>query len=354
MRYGARGAGVVVIPKANNREPARNGVLRHIAFSGLALGILVSLALLIGGTFVAHRQQTQPVDQSHPRETTTSKEGDSLPRIEDLIGLSDAELAKYDIAELNLACAAGLPGAERINAGEVRRTLDRWAERVRYETDRHLYKFHRNPDEYENSEAYFRTLVMISVLQQDLGVRYNPERINDPDFRDSEDLFIHGLLRGRGGTCASMPVLYVAVGRRLGYPLKLVQAKAHLFARWDDPQTGERFNIEATGSGFADPPDDHYKEGKFYVTEMELATGRYLRSLTPRAELAGFLSSRAACLESNGRPVEADQVDRWARELHLPFWGSYPGVRVNPDGTLTLLEYGVDVQIIQETGNSVP
>ena len=45
-----------------------------------------------------------------------------------------------------------------------------------------------------------------------------------PDFCQPEDVFIHGMIveGGKGGTCASMPVLYVAVGRRIGLPLYLV------------------------------------------------------------------------------------------------------------------------------------
>jgi hypothetical protein len=42
-------------------------------------------------------------------------------------------------------------------------------------------------------------------------------------------------------------VLYVAIGRRLGYPLKLVECKGHLFVRWEDAK--ERFNIEGTSRG---------------------------------------------------------------------------------------------------------
>ena len=46
-----------------------------------------------------------------------------------------------------------------------------------------------------------------------------------------------------------MPILYIAIGRRLGYPLKLVHAHGHDFVRWDEPG-GERFNIDATSPGF--------------------------------------------------------------------------------------------------------
>ena len=68
------------------------------------------------------------------------------------------------------------------------------------------------------------------VLVEDLGIQYNPalaeylksgKAPNHGVFSaDSKNMFIHGLLDGSHyGTCASMPVLVVAVGRRLGYPL---------------------------------------------------------------------------------------------------------------------------------------
>ena len=42
---------------------------------------------------------------------------------------------------------------------------------------------------------------------------YNKQRVRDVDFKNSRDLFLHGMVGGAsGGTCVSMPVLYVAVG----------------------------------------------------------------------------------------------------------------------------------------------
>ncbi len=48
-------------------------------------------------------------------------------------------------------------------------------------------------------------------------VHYRQELIDMDDgafFRDSRHLFLHGIVEGKGGGCASLPV-----GRRLGYPL---------------------------------------------------------------------------------------------------------------------------------------
>lgn len=156
---------------------------------------------------------------------------DVMQMLADLCRRSDAELDQSGLAITNLKCAMGLPHAGNLDIGRCLDKPDRMARQVRRETKRNLYRFNRHPGEWDNSKAYWTACMMITVLQQDFGIRYNPERIYDPDFRDSRDLFIHGMLFSNGGTCASMPVLYVAIGRRLDYPLKLVHAKAHVFAR---------------------------------------------------------------------------------------------------------------------------
>jgi hypothetical protein len=218
-----------------------------------------------------------------------------------LVWLSDWELGRYDIAAVNLACAEGLPEADDIDADYCLDTLDQWANAVRSYTTRLMPQFRRKPHEYENSEAYFRALALITVLQRDLGVRYNPAKIAEDAPFDTADSFIHGVIQGDGGTCATMPVVYAAVGRRLGYPIKLASTRgkvfSHLFARWDDPRTGERFNIEAAGRGLTTPTDDYYRSDPLHrrydlSPEVE-AEGCFLRSMTPRMELVNFLGDRA-------------------------------------------------------------
>jgi len=233
----------------------------------------------------------------------------------------------YDIAALNLRCAQGLPGTEELDEGRMLDWLDQAARTVHFETRRHWYRFTEAPSVYNSSAAYFCCYFVLQTLQEDLSVRYNPARIRDskfqdpkcfdPDFRDSRDLFIHGMIDGPGGTCASMPVMYVAVGRRLGYPLKLVQTRGHLFARWDDSEGKcfgfpERFNVEGAGEGIASYDDEHYKTWPEPWTEIDEAEGWYLRSMTPREELASFLAMRGDCLTDNGRLAEAVQAYAWA------------------------------------------
>jgi hypothetical protein len=230
--------------------------------------------------------------------------------------LPGAQAATNGILAANLLCAQDLPGADTLDPRQAALVLAEWSSKVAAETERYMYKFRSSPAEYQNSEAYFRVLVMITVLQQDFHVHYNADQIEAPSFADSRDLFLHGILgEKRQGTCVSMPVLYVAVGRRLGYPMKLVTTKAHLFARWERPDGKEKLNIEATNQGLNCYLDDYYLNWPVPMTDEEVRRGHYLQSLTPEEELAVFLSARGHCLEANGRLPEAQLAHAQAHVL---------------------------------------
>jgi hypothetical protein len=229
-----------------------------------------------------------------------------------LLRLPPAALSNLSICELNLLCATGLSADNEPDIKQCLATIDSWAQHVRSETDRHLYRYERNPAEFDNSPGYFRMLMLAVVLADDYGVHYDPERrggpeaarIDDGFFADPRKVFLHGLLGPeRVGTCSSLPVLYVAVGRQLGYPLKLVPTKGHLFVRWEG--AGERFNVEATSRGSNRFDDDHYRHWPLEITPAEEQTEGYLQSLTPAAELSAFLSIRGSCLREAGRLPEA-------------------------------------------------
>lgn len=229
---------------------------------------------------------------------------------------------QYDIARRNIGCAEGLFVSKEVKVEVILSILDQWAAHVKTETERYIYRFRRNPAEYENSEGYFRVLMMAVVLHEDFGVRYNPAKIGVPGeastsdgfFADPSDVFLHGLLGPkRMGTCSSMPVLYLALGRRLGYPLKLVTTKGHLFVRWEG--LGDRFNIEVTGRGVNLYEDEHYRHWPFELADQEIAENGYLKSLTPDDELAVFLTIRAECLKEAKR--YGDAVTTYTQAVRL-------------------------------------
>lgn len=262
-----------------------------------------------------------------------------------------------DIAEINLLCAAEIPGSQSLDIDAALGRIDEMAQRVGFEIRRNWHRFLTNPGQAENSRAKYCVMMMVTVLQQDFGVRYNPDRIRNPDFRDAGDLFIHGMLGGNGGTCASMPVLYTAIGRRLGWPMKMIHARAHLFCRWDDPegqhQYGkERFNLEATGQGASFPTDDYYRTWPEPLSDEMIERLGYLNSISPEAEFADFLVLRGHCLEDNGWIGKACDAYRAACQftpndlINRAFWEHAESVRDHLIERQTLLDYfGPDVPL---------
>ena len=276
----------------NTNGNSRRGNRRRLALCGFVLALAASIVLAT--------QIARPFQEEHPAT------------LAELLSLPPAALSNLSICELNLLCATRLSAGNELDIKQCLVTIDSWAQHVRSETERHLYRYQQNPAEFENSPGYFRMLMLAVVLAEDYGVHYDPERMRTPEtarmddrfFADPPKVFLHGLLGPhRVGTCSSLPVLYVAVGRQLGYPLKLVTTKGHLFVRWEG--AGERFNVEATSRGSNRFDDDHYRHWPFEISPEEEQTEGYLQSLTPAGELSAFLSIRAMSLREAGRLPEA-------------------------------------------------
>jgi len=207
---------------------------------------------------------------------------------------------------MNLLCAQGLKGADNLDIDKYLAVLDEWAETVGADIERLLPKYREHPEQYDNSENMFRVVTMCYGLKHLFKIHYNLENMKDMDYSDSSQIFIHGLLGDkREGSCVSLPVLCTAVGRRLGFPLKLVETGLHLFIRWEDDKTGERFNIEVACPGVQTPPDEEYMERPRKLSKLELERGRFLKSFTAADALSFFLVCRGHNLADCGRICEA-------------------------------------------------
>lgn len=133
----------------------------------------------------------------------------------------------------------------------------------------------------------FRIRALNTYLYKIYGLQYNK---SDPYVKEDKNRFINGVLDTKKGSCASMPLLYLSVAQRLGYPVYPVTAPQHVFLRYEDPKL-EMKNIEATnGGGYS--PDDEY-QATLQVSSDALDHGIYLRTLTYR-EFLGIL------IEQNG------------------------------------------------------
>jgi hypothetical protein len=273
-----------------------------------SIGLIVVAIILILSVGLLTMIFTRNLPQGHSARTNVLKRLVKPPQnLDQLLSLKADDLSEADIARMNLLCADGLPGAENLNVEENLATLDQWAQHIKAETDRNYHRFRDDPGYFSNSEAFYKMLMMAVVLYEDYGVRYNPKLITSPDaavaddsfFSDSRDILLHGLTGPQHlGTCSSMPVLYIALGRRLNYPLKLVKAKGHLFLRWDS--LVEKFDMDATGKGLDKYEDTFYKQWPFPLSEGDIQEEDYLKSLSAKEELSVFLSLRGACQTDNG------------------------------------------------------
>lgn len=301
--------------------PSKSTIKRAVLLAALAVVILASV-------FAANSRRLHRLAAVNQlRNETVSALNAKAPRtFAELLALKPDELEGTDIALMNLLCAEGLPGAEKLNVNECLAALDKWAQHAKREIDRNYHHFREDPAHYYHSEAFYRMLMLAVVVYEDFGIRYNPKWIAPPSevrsddhfFADSRDILIHGMVGPqRMGTCSSMPVFYIALGRRLGYPLKLVTTKQHLFMRWDSPS--ERFNMDATGKGLDKYDDEYYKRWPFPITDQEIKEQDHLKSLSSREELSVFLAIRGACLTEAGRLSEATAVFD-AAYRHAPNW----------------------------------
>ena len=232
-----------------------------------------------------------------------------------LVRLPDPDLARVDIALSNLACAAGLPESDMIDVDLCLQTLDLWAEQTHGFTERVMPLFYSGRCDYPDSEPRFRIQAMITYLQRDLGLRFRFDKRSNDALLEPADSFLHGIIQGKGGTCGSLPVLYAAVVRRLGYPLMLAMTRGHLYARWDARPRGECFNIEASGDGVSYPADEHYRTGRYEMPSETIQMCGYLQSLSPREELAAFLVERGECWMQERMYGEAVTAFAWSYEL---------------------------------------
>jgi len=272
------------------------------------LAVIATVVFFSAGAAISHRNANAPKANAISSKAST----DEKWSLAALFALKPHQIEELDIGLTNLLCAEGLRGSENLDLDKSLDRLDEMATRVRLETDRNMHRFRSNPAEYENSEPYYRMAMLVTVLQQDFGIIYNPDRVtpvgafesNDKFFADSRDVFIHGLTgETKMGTCASLPAFYVAVGRRLKYPLSLVSAKCHLFVRWEDQQT--RLNVDVSGLGVISHDDDYYRTWPYPMIHEEEEEMGYLKSMTATEECAVFLSTRGHCLRAAGRFDEA-------------------------------------------------
>lgn len=220
---------------------------KKMGVSKLVIAVFVLLAGMAAGMIYFFRVSEKPM--------ASVSQDVYIPSLVELVSMSPEKLDKMDVALVNLVCTEGLYGAEDLDIRACIRQIDEWAVEIGQLLKEREFMYDKVADKVDNSINRWRCGAMGQYMSQVIGLCYNQSRRNyvetDPFatdyFKNSRDFMIHGLVIDKNrGNCSSMPVLYTAIARRLGFPIKLVRTYNHLFARWDDPSSGEVFNGEAS------------------------------------------------------------------------------------------------------------
>lgn len=271
------------------------------------LPLINVLSLMIIGTSLgfmwvtAHEPATAPKSLTSPIISNLTAE--------DLVRMSDAELARIDPVVVNLIVARGIPGLEQIDIAKYVRTVDEWAAEIKAGLDA-TESAERSSDLYRHDPDLWRVGGMaVALAGRRFGIAYTADNL---DLTDPAQTFVHGVIDTRRGTCSSMPVLYLGIAHRLGWPLKAVVSGDHMWTRWDDGRPGgKRFNIEATSAktdgsqgSFNSLTDEQIAEW-LETPRDRIASGSDFTTLTPRQTLAVYLQARAAYWWKSGQDQKA-------------------------------------------------
>ena len=215
------------------RDPVR---LCGLLFLAAALGASVATGALLW-------LRDDSADQ-HPNSDSTNRP-ELAPR--SIVWDPHKWLALLDIGSVNMLCASDLPGAPQAGTDTTAARLDKWAEAVRQETARRVADLKGSAREGPSNDARIRASVLASVLRDQAGIALPGRPIQKTDFRDPANIFIHGCGKQGGGTSLSAPVVCVAVGRRLGYPLRLAGGQLRSVPR------NTRYRASRHGPAASDP-----------------------------------------------------------------------------------------------------
>ena len=188
-----------------------------------------------------------------------------LPEKQIDIGLADLVLAKDFYPDLNIESFLFTFG---------------------YMADRFNYFFGQHTDPDKRIRALNTFLYKKGEWNDSIIFKYD-----DDDLRVSRlsNKFINGYLSTKKGSCITLPMMYVVLAERLGFPIYVTRLPYHFFVRYvpEKKIPGFQQNIEATnGGGYAS--DREYKQN-FFVADKPVKNGVYLRTLSKKQYLASLL-----------------------------------------------------------------
>lgn len=141
-----------------------------------------------------------------------------------------------------------------------------------------------------NNDARHRINTLRAYLFSVFEMRYD---FSDPLAEKRSNQTLSGILETRKGSCSTMPLLFLVLAQRLGYPINPVLLPQHVFLRYSDFPRAQ-YNLEVTSDGDIFHDDDYYKKGKDYnLTQLGIDSGSYFKTLTHKEYLSVLFSYSA-------------------------------------------------------------
>jgi hypothetical protein len=234
-----------------------------------------------------------------------------------IAALTDPELSALDPVVMNLSVAREIPSLADLDIGHYVSVVDGWAADLHNRMPVLEADFRKTPEDWRDDIDFFRLGLVCWYCDIVLGVAYREDHRNLTRVRytDPTDLFLCGVIDTRRGTCATLALLHVVIGRRIGLPVSLACVGSHFLCRFDNGQ--KTINIEATdtGRGGFSSQSDEYVFAKHKVPAIAQRCGSDLRAVSPRELLALFIGNRARHFENTNRLAEAERDYLLARHL---------------------------------------
>jgi regulator of sirC expression with transglutaminase-like and TPR domain len=148
------------------------------------------------------------------------------------------------------------------------------------------------------AEPDYLIRAMNTYLYKRLGFHYDRDDMYAVQLKNR---YLNGVLDTKSGSCTTLPLLYLALAQRLGYPVVPVAAPQHLFCRYRLPD-GTYQNVEATAGGWS--PDEDYIQS-MEIPERGLKNGAYLENMTYRQLLGDLIIENGSLWARQGDFVRA-------------------------------------------------
>lgn len=165
-------------------------------------------------------------------------------------------------------------------------------------------------------------------------------------YTDPGQLFLHGLIDTKLGSCGNMAAIHVAVARRMGWPVSLACVKSHFISRFDNGEIVHNIEVTQTDKPgtFSSDTDEWYMK-KFELPKKAIESGSDLRCLTAREMIGAFVSLRGRHYWDVHDVVRADKSYALARVLFHNHRRAYIGAM------LPMLRQGEELFNPGELGN---